>query len=337
MDKTIRLSHGSGARMTHELIREIFRPYLTDPGLAEETDSAILDVQSGRYAFSTDAFVVDPVFFPGGDIGKLAVCGTSNDLAVCGAKPEWMAVSFILEEGFSLEELKKIASSMGQEAALNGMKIVAADTKVVPKGHGDKIFITTTGIGKVLEGLENIPTGDLILPGDHIIVTGPIGDHGAAIFATRAPGILNPDIQSDCAQVFQLIPEIGELISAVRFMRDPTRGGLATVLCEITENRGWGIMLNESAIPVRPGVKAICDLAGLDPLYLACEGRMVMMCKPESSADIITLLKKNPLGTDASLIGTVSAENPGRIIMKTVIGGMRVITMLAGDPLPRIC
>jgi hydrogenase expression/formation protein HypE len=248
-----------------------------------------------------------------------------------------MAVSFILEEGFSMVEIEKIAGSMGHEAARSGIRIVAADTKVVPKGHGDKIFITTTGIGRVLEGLENLPGGDLIIPGDHIIVTGPIGDHGAAIFASRAPGILNTEIQSDCAQIFPLIQEIGEVTTAVHFMRDPTRGGLATVLCEITENRDWGIMLDESLIPVRPGVKAICDLAGLDALYLACEGRMVIICKPESSAVIIAILKKSPLGTDASLIGTVGAENPGRVVMKTAIGGLRVITMLAGDPLPRIC
>lgn len=337
MEKSIKLSHGSGARMTHDLIREVFRPYFTDPKLTRESDSAILELTEGSHALSTDAFVVDPVFFPGGDIGKLAVCGTANDLAVSGAKPAWMAVSFILEEGFPLAELERIACSMADETRQMGIDIVTADTKVVPKGHGDKIFITTTGLGKILEGYESVSTGENIRPGDHVIVTGPVGDHGAAIFASRAPGILKTEIQSDCACVFPMINEIMDWRKAIRFMRDPTRGGMATVLCEITENRDWGILLEESAIPVRPGVKAICDLAGLDPLYLACEGRIIIITAPESSIEIVRLLNGMIQGAGASVIGTVTGENTGRVAMKTEIGGTRVITMLAGDPLPRIC
>lgn len=334
---TILLAHGSGGRMTRELIRKVFRPCFTDSRLAAETDSAVLETSAGKLAFTTDAFVVDPVFFPGGDIGKLAVCGTLNDLAVSGAEPLWIAASFILEEGLEISDLETIARSMADEARQNHTALVAADTKVVPRGKGDKIYITTTGIGRIMDGFETVSSGSGIRPGDRIIVSGTVGNHGASIFTARLPEPVLTPIASDCASVFPMIERLKPLSDQIRFMRDPTRGGIATVLCEIAEKQDWGIRLEESLMPVDEKVAGLCRLSGLDPLYLACEGRMVCIAGEEAAGETVNCLKSQENGRSACIIGTITGENPGRVIMETVIGGTRLISMLSGDPLPRIC
>jgi len=337
MGTSILLAHGSGGGKTRELIRSVFRPFFTDSRLIAATDSAILDGAAGQLAFTTDAFVVDPIFFPGGDIGKLAICGTLNDLAVSGAKPLWMAVSFILEEGFELEDLTTIARSMAATANANNVALVAADTKVVPRGKGDKVFITTTGIGRLLTGLEQVSYGAGIRPGDKVIVSGTVGDHGASIFASRLEQPPATPVLSDCASVLPIMGGLCDLAEHIRFMRDPTRGGTATVLCEITEKQNWGIRLIERSIPVDGKVSGLCRLAGLDPLYLACEGRVICIASPEKGEEVIRRMKTCPAGLNACEIGTITSENPGRVVMETTIGGTRLITMLSGDPLPRIC
>ncbi|MFH0761844.1 MAG: hydrogenase expression/formation protein HypE [Bacteroidota bacterium] len=334
---TILLAHGSGGRKTRELIRSVFRPCFTDSRLVAETDSAILDSEAGKLAFTTDAFVVDPIFFPGGDIGKLSVCGTLNDLAVSGAQPLWIAASFILEEGLEISDLENIARSMAKEADQNNTALVAADTKVVPRGKGDKVYITTTGIGRIMNGFDGVASGSGIRPGDRVIVSGTVGDHGASIFTARLTEPVLTPILSDCASVFPMIEMLKPFSDQIRFMRDPTRGGIATVLCEVTEKRNWGIRLEEVLMPVDDKVSGICRLSGLDPLYLACEGRVVFVASAEAAGEIVSRLKSCQDGKNACMIGTITVENPGRVIMETLIGGTRLISMLSGDPLPRIC
>ncbi|MCX6224729.1 MAG: hydrogenase expression/formation protein HypE [Bacteroidia bacterium] len=337
MEDKILLAHGSGGRMTRELIHELFKPYLHNQYLDKETDAAILQHLSGKIAVSTDAFVVNPVIFSGGDIGKLAICGTANDLAVSGAKPHSLTASFILEEGLEISVLEKIVSSMAHETEQLGILLIAADTKVVPTGQCDKIYITTTGIGTVIPDLEQVSNGQGIQAGDRIILSGTIGDHGAAIFCARYPEHILTTIESDCACVYPLIEMISSFGTGIRFMRDPTRGGLATVLCEVTEKKAWGITINESLIPVRNEVAGLCDLVGLDPLYLANEGKFILVADESISNQVLTALRSHPLGKSACEIGVVTRENPGRVILETPIGGSRLLTMLSGDPLPRIC
>ena len=334
---TILLAHGSGGRKTRELIRTVFRPCFTDARLVAETDAAVLDSEAGKLAFTTDAFVVDPIFFPGGDIGKLAVCGTLNDLAVSGAQPLWIAASFILEEGLEISDLEIIARSMAKEANQNHTALVAADTKVVPRGKGDKIYITTTGIGRILTGFDKVFSGSGIRPGDRIIVSGTVGDHGASIFTARLPEPVLTPIFSDCASVYPMVDMLQPFSDQIRFMRDPTRGGIATVLCEVAEKRTWGIRLEESLMPVDDKVAGICRLSGLDPLYLACEGRVVCIAGAEAAGEMVKQLRSCADGKNACIVGTITGENPGRVIMETLIGGTRLISMLSGDPLPRIC
>ena len=337
MNDKILLTHGSGGRMTRELIRGLFQPYLHNQYLDIESDAAILEQLSGKIAVSTDAFVVHPVVFPGGDIGKLSICGTANDLAVSGAIPHSIAASFILEEGLELSVLDKIAASMAHEIQKLGICLIAADTKVVPAGQCDKIYITTTGIGTVIPGLEQVSNGKGIQPGDRIILSGTIGDHGAAIFCARYPEQILTTIDSDCACVYPLIEMISTFGTGIRFMRDPTRGGLATVLCEISEKKAWGITIREKLIPVKNEVAGLCDLVGLDPLYLANEGKFILVADESISDQVLAALRSHPLGKNACEIGLVTRVNPGRVIMETLIGGARVLTMLSGDPLPRIC
>ncbi|TSA34737.1 MAG: hydrogenase expression/formation protein HypE [Porphyromonadaceae bacterium] len=337
MKDKILLAHGSGGRMTRELIRELFQPYLHNQYLDKESDAAILKQLSGKIAVSTDAFVVNPVIFPGGDIGKLAICGTINDLAVSGAKPHSITASFILEEGLRKTELEQIVASMSSEIKNLDIALIAADTKVVPSGLCDKIYITTTGIGTVIPGLEQVSTGKGIQAGDRIILSGTIGDHGAAIFCARYPEDILTTIVSDCACLYPLIEKISSFGTGIRFMRDPTRGGLATVLCEVAENQDWGLTIKENLIPVRNEVAGLCDLVGLDPLYLANEGKFIMVAAESISNEVLTALRSHPLGKNACEIGVVTRENPGRVILETPIGGTRLLTMLSGDPLPRIC
>ncbi len=331
------LSHGSGGSMMHELIRELFFDYFNNPLLNLANDSAIFPCFKGLTAFTTDSFVVDPVFFPGGDIGKLAVCGTINDLVAVGAKPYCLSAGFIIEEGFPIHDLELIVSSMATEAAKAGVFIVTGDTKVVEKGKCDKLFINTSGIGALPGDKTGHPNPESIGAGDQIIITGCIGDHGMAVMAARnqLEGTIN--IQSDCAPLNLLLHGITENPGGIKCMRDPTRGGVASSLCELVKDKGFGITIHEDRIPVKSAVKGFCDVLGFDPLYVANEGKMLIFANKEKSEDIVTRLKSHPLGREACCIGEVSRENHGKVVMQTTIGGTRVVGMLSGDQLPRIC
>lgn len=330
------LGHGSGGRLSHNLIRDIFIKAFYNPTLARQTDAALLPVPSGQIAFTTDAFVVNPVFFPGGDIGKLAVAGTVNDLAVAGAKPAYLSASFIIEEGLPIEWLEKITQSMALEAKKAGVLIVTGDTKVVEKGKCDKIFITTTGIGTFDQGYYPIDES-LITPGDKIIINGSIGDHGMAVMSARNDLNLHVPVVSDCASLNHLVKLVLGQSGDIRFMRDATRGGLGTVLTELCENKDFGILLHEDAVPVKESVRGICELLGFDPLYVANEGKIVMVVKASDADKIVSQLRQQPEGAEAAVIGEIVSKHPGKAWMKTAYGSSRVIDMLSGEQLPRIC
>jgi len=337
MDKQVLLGHGSGGRLSHELIRELFVKYFDDPILSQQTDAAILDLKGDATAFTTDSFVVDPIFFPGGNIGKLAVAGTVNDLAVSGATPLYLSSSFILEEGFSFSSLETIVASMAEEARGAGVAIVAGDTKVVNRGKCDKIFITTTGLGVLDDRYRHISAGASAGPGDAILLNGTLGDHGMAIMSAREDIGMKAGISSDCASLNRLIKSILDAGIRVKFMRDPTRGGLATVLCELNEKRDFGIEIREDDIPVAENVRGLCELLGFDPLYVANEGKVVMVVDKADAGKALGIMKADPLGRQSSVIGTVSDQHPGRVWMITSIGGKRIVDMLSGEQLPRIC
>jgi len=337
MSKTILLGHGSGGKLSNDLIKDLFVKYFSNDILKEQTDAAVIQVASKNLAFTTDSFVVDPIFFPGGDIGKLAVAGTVNDLAVSGSKPLFLSASFIIEEGFSLADLEKIVKSMAQEAKVAGISIVTGDTKVVNRGKCDKVFINTSGVGGLLPKHINIGKGSNIQPGDKIIINGTIGDHGMAVMAAREELSFTTDIKSDCACLNHLIGEALAVTDQIRFMRDATRGGLATVLCELAENKNFGIEINEAALPVNENVKGMCELLGFDPLYVANEGKVVMVVGKKDAEKVLETLRKNKLGKEAAIIGEIVNEHLGRAWLTTGIGGRRIIDMLAGEQLPRIC
>ena len=328
------LGHGAGGLLTRQLVRELFRGKLDNACLAREEDSALLDLPTGKVALTTDAFVVDPLFFAGGDIGKLAVCGTVNDLLVAGARPCALTAGFILEEGFPLADLERIAASMAAAAAEAEVQVVAGDTKVVPRGKADGCFICTAGVGVRLPGAEL--GADRARPGDQLLLSGPVGDHGAAILAARAGIDLKSPIRSDCAPLNRLLLPLLEEPAGLRAMRDPTRGGLATVLCELAEASAVSMLVEEETIPVAAAVRAACELMGLDPLYLACEGRAVLVVAAEAAPRVLARLRAAPGGELAARIGEVAAGAP-RVVARTAIGGHRLITMLSADPLPRIC
>jgi hydrogenase expression/formation protein HypE len=328
------LGHGAGGLLTRQLVRELFRGKLDNPSLAREEDSALLDLENGAVALTTDAFVVDPLFFAGGDIGKLAVCGTVNDLLVAGARPRALTAGFILEEGFPLADLERIAASMAAAAAEADVQVVAGDTKVVPRGKADGCFICTAGVGVRLPGAEL--GADRARPGDQVLLSGPVGDHGAAILAARAGIDLQSPIRSDCAPLNRLLLPLLAEPAGLRVMRDPTRGGLATVLCELSEASSVRMLVEEEAIPVSPAVRAACELMGLDPLYLACEGRAVVVASAEAAPAALARLRAAPGGELATRIGEV-VEGEARVVARTAVGGHRLITMLSADPLPRIC
>jgi len=331
------LGHGSGGKLSHDLIEELFLTYFGKDHNESLGDSTILDIQGKHLAFSTDSFVVDPVFFPGGDIGKLAVCGTVNDIAVSGATPFYLSASFILEEGLPSADLKKIVKSMALEAEKAGIQIVTGDTKVVDKGKCDKIFINTTGIGFFKSGKKDYYTGDSIQPGDVIIINGPVGDHGMAVMASRKSLNFSASIASDCASLNGMIENVLNENEGVRFMRDATRGGLATVLCEICGGKGWGIELDEETLPVNETVKGLCEILGFDPIYVANEGKTVMIVSRDEGEQVLQTLRKHNLGKDSAIIGHVTEDHKGKVVMNTAIGGRRIIDMLAGEQLPRIC
>ena len=337
INKTVLLGHGSGGRLSHDLIKEIFIKYFDNPILTKQTDAALLEINSKDIAFTTDSYVVDPIFFPGGNIGKIAVCGTVNDLAVAGAVPKYLSAGFIIEEGFPLSDLEQIVATMAKEAKTAEVFIVTGDTKVVNKGLCDKIFINTSGIGIIQNKYKKISTGETIEPGDKIIINGAIADHGMAIMALRNFENFKSDIVSDCAPLSKLIKEILDKGCNIKFMRDATRGGLATVLCELAENNKLGIEIIEQKIPIHENVRGMCELLGFDPYYVANEGKVVLVAGKDDAEKIIEIMKQHEFGKEASVIGEIVSEHTGKAILKTSVGGKRIIDMLAGEQLPRIC
>ncbi len=337
MEKNILLGHGSGGRLSHDLISNLFFKHFSNPVLAGQSDSALLKINTADIAFTTDSYVVDPVFFNGGNIGKLAVCGTVNDLAVSGAIPKYISAGFIIEEGFPYDDLETIVSTMAEEARNAGVIIATGDTKVVNKGQCDKLFINTSGIGILEEKYRPISSGETIQTGDGILINGSIADHGMTIMAARNFGNFTTDIKSDCAALNHMIREILDAGCRVKFMRDATRGGLATVLCELAEHNNLGIEVYEQHVFVRENVRGICELLGFDPFYVANEGKVVMVVAGNDAEKALQIMKQNESGKEASIIGTITGQPKGKAIMKTAIGGTRIIDMLAGEQLPRIC
>ena len=332
MDEIITLDYGSGGKKTARLIEQLLVPAFSNPALEALGDGAFVEGAS-MLAFSTDSFVVDPLFFPGGDIGKLSVCGTVNDLAVCGAEPKYLSLSFILEEGLKTEELKQIVASIQAQAEKAVVQIVTGDTKVVEKGRGDKIYINTAGIGFVrFPGLS--PKN--LRPGDAVIVSGTVGDHGTAVMLARS-GMMQGDIRSDCAALNALCARVLGTGAAVRVLRDPTRGGVATTLNEFVEGTELGIVLREEDVPVRPQVRSACAMLGLEPLYCANEGKLLAVVAAEDAQTVLDAMRDTDEGRDAAVIGTVSDAYPGRLVMETAFGGKRILQKLTGAQLPRIC
>lgn len=338
------LGHGSGGRLTADLISRVFLPAFDNEILSSLEDQATLHLPAGangqacaqpRIAFTTDSYVVRPLFFPGGDIGKLAIHGTVNDLAVGGAVPLFISAAFILEEGLPLADLARIAASMQAACQQAGVQLVTGDTKVVDRGKGDQVFVTTSGIGVVPEGREL--SIRLARPGDRILVSGTIGDHGMAIMSVREGIEFETVLESDSASLASLTQGMLAACPTIRWMRDPTRGGLSSTLNELAVGAGVGVELNEKAIPVRPEVHAACEMLGLDPLYVANEGKLVAVVPAEHADALLDCMRSHPLGQDAAVIGQVVAEHPGMVVLRSLVGGERVVTMLAGEQLPRIC
>lgn len=328
----ITMDHGSGGGATAKLIEELLVPAFANEQLSALGDGAVLHL-SGPLVFSTDSFVIDPIFFPGGNIGKLAVCGTVNDLAMCGGTPKHLSLSFILEEGFSIESLKKIISSIAETAASCGVSIVTGDTKVVEKGRGDGIYINTSGIGTLTHpGLS--PAA--IRPGDRVIVSGTMGDHGTAVMLARSGLLDGGDLRSDCQPLTGLAAAVLNA-GGVRVLRDPTRGGVATTLNEFVDGTALSIELEEADLPVNPAVRSACDMLGLDPLYCANEGKLLAVVAPEQAQATLSALQNTPGGEQAAIIGTVTDRYPGKLVLNTCLGGGRVLTRLTGAQLPRIC
>lgn len=334
-EERILLGHGSGGRLSHDLIKNIMVSAFANPLLAELHDGARFSIGGTKLAFTTDSYVVKPRFFPGGDIGKLAVCGTVNDLAMCGAKPLYLSAGFILEEGLPVVELKQIVESMRATAKIAGVDIVTGDTKVVERGAVDGIYINTAGIGAVLPQADI--TARRVKPGQVVIVSGYLGDHAIAVMSERHGLTLPAQIISDCAPLNGLIQELLTEVPAISMLRDPTRGGLATTLNEIAADAGVGIVLEESALPVRPEVQAVCELLGFEPLYLANEGKVVTFVEKEYSEKVLRIMRQHPVSAAACIIGTVTDKAAGQVALRTMVGGLRLLDMLSGEQLPRIC
>ena len=334
MSDKIILAHGSGGKLARELIEKTFLQALSNPLLAKLDDSAVFDFE-GRLAFTTDSYVVNPIFFPGGDIGKLAVCGTVNDLAMVGAVPLYLSLAFIIEEGLLQEDLARIVDSVQMAAREAGVQIVTGDTKVVNRGSADKLFINTAGVGLVPEGADI--SGSNARPGDKVILSGAIGDHGIAVLSQREGLRFSTRLKSDCAPLNGLVAEMIKASPRIHSMRDPTRGGLATTLNELAAQSKVSIRIEEERIPVREEVRGACEMLGLDPLYIANEGKLVALVAPEDAEAVLKKMRRNTYGRGAAIIGEVQADHPGRVVMKTRFGASRIVDMLVGDPLPRIC
>ena len=335
MTGVIQMAHGSGGKLSHELIQQLMVPAFSNPALNTLHDGAQLPVDGTRLAFSTDSFVVKPRFFPGGDIGKLAVCGTVNDVAMNGAKPLYLSAGFIIEEGFPLEELALIVNSMSRAAAEAQISIVTGDTKVVEKGAVDGIYINTSGLGFIPAGVDISPAR--VRAGQEVIVSGFLGDHSVAVMSERHGLKLPAAVHSDCAPLAGLVQAMLAAAPGIALLRDPSRGGLATTLNEIATQANVGILIDESAVPVRPEVRAVCDILGFDPLYLANEGKLVAFTERADTHAVLTAMHNHPYGYDARLIGTVADRPSGQVGLRTAIGGIRLLDMLTGEQLPRIC
>lgn len=331
---SVTLAHGAGGKQTSALIDQVFAAHFDNPDFTGD-DAAVLPGTGGKIAMSTDGFIVSPAFFPGGNIGKLSVCGTVNDLSCMGARPRYLTCAFILEEGFPFVKLEAIAKAMAKTADEAGVHIVAGDTKVVAKGQADGVFITTAGVGEILPGVR--PNGAAAKPGDKIIVTGDVGRHGCAIMLARDDFGIEADVTSDCAPLWQPVEAVLKTCPDVHVIRDATRGGVGTVLYEIAHQSGVGMTLDAAAIPVAGSVRGVCDLLGLEPLYLACEGRLVMICPAEEAGTVLSVLKTQQYTENASVIGEVTAENAGRVIMNTPIGTQTFLPEPGTELLPRIC
>jgi len=336
MQDRILLAHGSGGRLSHDLIEKLFLPHFDNPILARLDDSALIELETGaRLAFTTDSYVVSPLFFPGGDIGKLATCGTINDLSMSGAKPLYMSASFIIEEGFPLADLKRIVLSMRKVVEESGVKIVAGDTKVVGEGAADGIFVNTTGVGLIPEGVHI--SGANAQPGDMIMVSGTLGDHGIAIMNQREGLEFASSLESDCAPLQGLVAQMLEASLEIHCLRDPTRGGLATTLNEMAAQSQATFLIEEEKVPVRDEVRGVCELLGLDPLYLANEGKLVAVVPPHAADGVLEAMRGHPYGKGSVVIGQVLSDHPCRVVMKTTLGAHRLVEMAVGELLPRIC
>lgn len=332
---TIKMEHGSGGKLSKALMEEVILPAYGNPVLNEMHDGASVSTAGNRVAFTTDSYVVKPLFFAGGNIGKLAVCGTVNDLAMTGSIPRYLSVGMILEEGFPIADLRRIVETMCQTAKKAGVMIVTGDTKVVNKGAGDGIYINTAGIGDIIEGTNISPKR--VEPGQDVILSGYIGDHATAIMAGRHELVLPTSIQSDCAPLNGLVKEMLTAVPQIAVLRDPTRGGVAATLNEIAEQSGTGILLEEDTIPVRPEVEAVCEILGFDPLYLANEGKLLAFVDAKYSSKLLEVMHKHEFGKDARIIGKVTADAVGQVGMRTSIGGIRIVDMPIGGQIPRIC
>jgi hydrogenase expression/formation protein HypE len=334
-EERIVLAHGSGGKATQTLIEAVFLEAFSNPLLAPLEDGAVLAANGGRLAFTTDSFVVSPLFFPGGDIGDLAVNGTVNDLAVSGARPLWLSAGFILEEGFPVADLERIVASMAAAAERAGVQVVTGDTKVVQRGKADGCYVNTAGVGVIERPLElGVATAR---PGDAVIVSGPIGEHGITIMLARGELDIESSVTSDTAPLNGLVERLLDAAPGVRGLRDATRGGVATICNEVARAAGVAVVVDEEAVPVRPDVRGACELLGIDPLYVTCEGRLVAIVAGDQVDAAVGALRSHPLGQDAAVIGRVRDDPPGLVLLKTSFGGTRIVDLLVGDPLPRIC
>lgn len=333
-EERITLAHGAGGEQTGALIDTVFRKHFANPDLTGD-DAAVLSMAGGKYAFTTDGFIVSPAFFPGGNVGKLSVCGTVNDLACMGARPLYLTCAFVIEEGYPVKDLERIAASMADTAGRAGVRLVAGDTKVAGKGQADGVFITTTGIGQVKEGVRT--SGTAAKPGDVILVSGDIGRHGCAILLAREDFGIEADVTSDCAPLWGPVEKMLSVTRNVHVIRDATRGGVGTVLHEIAGQSGVGITLQAEDVPVAGPVKGVCGMLGLDPLYLACEGRLVIVLPQEHAGAVLSALRSFPECAQAAVIGKVTDERPGRVVVRTEIGAQTLLPPPRGELLPRIC
>ena len=334
MTERILLAHGSGGKLAHELIEKVLLKPLSNPLLDRLDDSAVVPF-SGRLAFTTDSYVVNPIFFPGGDIGKLAVCGTVNDLSMVGATPLYLSLAFIIEEGLLVDELERVLVSVQAAASEAQIQIITGDTKVVNRGSADRLFVNTAGVGRVPEGIDI--SGSSAKPGDKVILSGTIGDHGIAVLSQREGLGFSTRLESDCAPLNGLVAEMMAASQRIHALRDPTRGGLATTLNELAAQSKVGIRIEEEKVPVRDEVRGACEMLGIDPLYVANEGKLVALVHPEDADAVLERMRHQRYGKNAAIIGEVRPDHAGRVVMKTRLGASRIVDMLVGDPLPRIC